>query len=234
VLTYGIDGEADVQGRLLRQEGACSWFAVRRPDSSAWFELVLNLPGKHNVLNALAAVAVARELGVADNALAQAFAGFQGIGRRLQVMGNLEISGSRALLIDDYAHHPREIACSLAAVRAGWPGRRIVLVFQPHRYTRTRDLFEDFTRVLSEVELLLLMDVYPAGETPIAGADGRSLSRAIRLRGRVDPVFVDDRAQITQLLPGLLRDGDVLLVLGAGDISSLAPELKRRYGENLH
>jgi UDP-N-acetylmuramate--alanine ligase len=234
VLTYGIDGESDVQGRLLRQEGARSWFAVRRPDSSAWYELVLNLPGKHNVLNALAAVAVARELGVTDDALAQAFARFQGIGRRLQVMGELVIGGRRALLIDDYAHHPREIACSLAAVRAGWPGRRIVLVFQPHRYTRTRDLFEDFTRVLSEVELLLLMDVYPAGETPIAGADGRSLSRAIRLRGLVDPVFVDDRAQITQLLPGLLRDGDVLLVLGAGDISSLAPELKRRYGENLH
>jgi len=234
VLTYGIDAEADIQGRLLRQQGKRTWFAVRTAGTEDWSEYELNLPGKHNVMNGLAAVAVARELEIDVNKVATGLTGFQGIGRRLQVVGDLRIDDKAVLLVDDYAHHPREIACTVEAVHAGWPGRRLVVIFQPHRYTRTRDLFEDFTRTLSEIDVLLLMDVYPAGEAPIAGADSRSLCRAIRLRGQVDPVFVEERDSLYGLLPGLLEDGDILLVLGAGDVSSLAPEIKRRYGGEVH
>jgi len=234
LLTYGIDAEADIQGRLLRQEGKRTWFAVRDAGSDDWTEYELNLPGKHNVLNALAAVAVARELGIEAGRIDDGLTGFQGIGRRLQVVGDLRIEDKSVLLIDDYAHHPREIDCSIEAVHAGWPGRRLVVIFQPHRYTRTRDLFEDFTRTLSTIDVLLMMEVYPAGEAPIAGADSRSLCRAIRLRGQVDPVFVEERDSLYGLLPGLLEDGDILLVLGAGDISSLAPEIRRRYGGEVH
>lgn len=229
VLTYGIEAPADLQGRLLRQEGKRTWFAVRRGEDEDWAEYELNLPGKHNVLNALAAIAVAGELGIARDAIARGLSGFQGIGRRMQVLGDIQVEDNRVLLIDDYAHHPREIACTVDAVRAGWPGRRLVVIFQPHRYSRTRDLFEDFSRVLSSVDALLIMDVYPAGEAPVAGADSRSLCRAIRLRGQVDPVFVERREALDALLPGLLKDNDILMILGAGDISSLAPELQRRY-----
>ncbi len=230
VLTYGIDAEADIQGRLLRQEGSRTWFAVRVAGADDWVEYELNLPGKHNVMNALAAVAVATELELDPRAIARGLTQFQGIGRRLQVLGRLDVDGNEVLLIDDYAHHPRELACTIEAVRHGWPGRRLVVIFQPHRYTRTRDLFEDFSRELSEVDVLLMTEVYPAGEAPITGADSRSLCRAIRLRGQVDPVFIEQRDAVFSLLPGLLADGDIVLLLGAGDISSLAPELKRRYG----
>lgn len=234
ILTYGIDAEADIQGRLLRQEGSRTWFAARHAGADEWLEYELNMPGKHNVLNALAAVAVATELNIDPDAVSRGLAGFQGIGRRLQVLGELDIDGKQVLLVDDYAHHPRELACSIDAVRHGWPGRRLVVVFQPHRYTRTRDLFEDFTRTLSDIDVLLMMEVYPAGEEKIAGADSRSLCRAIRLRGQVDPLFVEERESLYGLLPGLLADGDILLLLGAGDIGSLAPELKRRYDGELH
>lgn len=230
VLTYGIDAEADIQGQLLRQEGKRTWFAVSfRNGSDDRVEYELNLPGKHNVLNTLAAIAIAEELGIQRDVTARGLTGFQGIGRRLQVQGEIRIEGHTLLLVDDYAHHPREITCSVEAVRSGWPGRRLVAVFQPHRYTRTRDLFEDFSRTLSSIDVLLIMEVYPAGEAPIAGADSRSLCRAIRLRGQVDPVFIEQRDALYSVLPGLLADGDILLLLGAGDIASLAPELKRRY-----
>lgn len=231
IVTYGIDAEADIQGRLLRQEGKRTWFGVRQAGTDDWLEYELNLPGKHNVMNALAAIAVAAELNLDSKAVARGLTGFQGIGRRLQVLGNLSVDDKNVLLIDDYAHHPRELACTIEAVRHGWPGRRLVVIFQPHRYTRTRDLFEDFSRTLSEIDVLLMMDVYPAGETAIAGADSRSLCRAIRLRGQLDPVFVEQRESLYGLLPGLLETGDILLVLGAGDISSLGSELKRRYGD---
>ena len=234
VLTFGIDAEADIQGKLLRQEGKRTWFGVRSAGSDDWVEYELNLPGKHNVMNALAAVAVASELEMEPANVAKGLTGFQGIGRRLQVFGELQLDDKQVLLIDDYAHHPRELECSIEAVRHGWPGRRLVVIFQPHRFTRTRDLFEDFTRTLSEIDVLLMMEVYPAGEAPIAGADSRSLCRAIRLRGQVDPVFVEERDSLYGLLPGLLEDGDILLVLGAGDVSSLAPELQRRYGGEVH
>lgn len=231
ILTYGIDAEADLQGRLLRQSGSRSWFSAHRGTDDPGHEYELNLPGKHNVLNALAAIAVAGEMGVEHSAIARGLKDFQGISRRLQVLGEID---NNVLLIDDYAHHPSEISCTLEAVRAGWPDRRVVVVFQPHRYTRTRDLFEDFVQVLSRIDVLLMLDIYPAGETAIAGADSRSLCRAIRLRGQVEPVFVEERDELYSLLPGVLQANDLLLVLGAGDIGSLAPELKRRFTGAVH
>jgi UDP-N-acetylmuramate--alanine ligase len=183
------------------------------------------MPGRHNVLNALAAIAVATELGVSDAVIQQGLAGFEGIGRRLQVAGEVQTSAGSVLLIDDYAHHPSEIAPTLDAVRCGWPGRRLVVAFQPHRYTRTRDLFDDFIQILSDVDVLLLGEVYAAGETPISGADGRALCRGIRTRGQVDPVFVETITDLPGVLAGMLQDGDVLLTLGAGDIGAVATRL---------
>ena len=189
------------------------------------FPVELNLPGRHNVLNALAAVGVGLELGVSPEAVCRALAGFQGIGRRFVVKSVSDAQGRDLILVDDYGHHPRELAATIDAVRQGWPGRRLVLVFQPHRYTRTQEQFEDFVRVLSAADVLVLTEVYPAGEVPIPGADGRSLSRAIRLRGEVDPVFAETLAEVPRLLGNLLAKGDLLLTLGAGDIGGLAARL---------
>jgi UDP-N-acetylmuramate--alanine ligase len=229
VTTYGFDEQADVYATEVRHEGTRSHFRVHRSDRDNPLEVVLNLPGRHNVLNALAAISVARELDVEDAAIVRALSGFQGIARRSQNYGTHASPAGAVTIVDDYAHHPREIAATLQAVRASWPGRRLVVVFQPHRYTRTRDLFEDFSQVLSEVDALVMSDVYPAGEAPISGADGRTLCRAIRARGQVDPVFVDRLADLPAILPGVLADGDVLLVLGAGDIGALAPALAEKW-----
>jgi UDP-N-acetylmuramate--alanine ligase len=225
VITYGTHPNADVRASGVRQSGAQTQFRVHRPDHAGVLPITLNLPGLHNVLNALAAIAVATELGVPDAAIQQALAGFQGIGRRFQIAGEISTAAGRVLMIDDYAHHPRELAPTLAAVRAGWPGRRLVVVFQPHRYTRTRDLFDDFVQVLSEIDVLVLCEVYAAGESPIAGADGRALARGIRARGQVDPVFVEELETLPAILNDLLGDGDVLLTLGAGDIGAAAQRL---------
>jgi len=225
VITYGIDTAADVRASQLRQEGLQTHFLVQRPGHAQPMAVTLNLPGHHNVLNALAAIAIATELGVSDEAMRRALAEFQGIGRRFNLLGEIAVPAGQALLIDDYAHHPREIAPTLAAARAGWPGRRLVVVFQPHRYTRTHDLFDDFIEVLSTVDVLLLCEVYAAGEAPIVGADGRALARGIRARGQVDPVFVADLATLPALLGDILDDGDILLTLGAGDIGSAATRL---------
>ena len=225
VITYGIDADADVKATQVRQEGMQTHFVVQRPGHDESLPVTLNLPGRHNVLNALAAIAVATELGVADAAIQKALAEFQGIGRRFQMAGEVTTAMGKVLLIDDYAHHPREIAPTLAAVRTGWPERRLVVVFQPHRYSRTHDLFDDFIKVLSSVDVLVLGEVYAAGETPISGADGRALSRGIRARGQVDPVFVEELDTLPTVLKDLLQDGDVLLTLGAGDIGSVAARL---------
>jgi len=225
VTTYGFSEKADVFATDVRHQGPRTHFRVHRSDRDQALDVVLNLPGRHNVLNALAAISVARELDVDDAAVARALAGFQGIARRFQDYETLRSPAGPVHLIDDYAHHPREIAATVQAVRASWPDRRLVVVFQPHRYTRTRDLFEDFSQALSEVDALVMLDVYPAGEAPIGGADGRTLCRAIRARGRVDPVFVDRLDELPGILPGVLAAGDVLLVLGAGDIGTVAPEL---------
>lgn len=225
VLTYGITSDADLCARDISQHEITTRFTVTRRGRPDALDITLNMAGRHNVLNALAAIAVAQELGVDDAAIQRALAGFQGIGRRFQMYGEISTGAGKVLLIDDYGHHPREIAATVKAIRAGWPQRRLVVAFQPHRYSRTRDLFEDFAIVLSEVDVLALLEVYPAGEAPIAGADGRALSRAIRGRGKVEPMFVDDISQLSAALRGVLRDGDVLLTLGAGDIGAAATRL---------
>lgn len=230
VRTYGFDREADVRAVDLCHEGFRSLFSVRFADG-AELSVTLNLPGRHNVMNALAAVVVARELGVDDAAVARGLTGFAGIGRRFQLNGEVTLADGVVTLVDDYGHHPRELAATLDAARQCWPERRLVLAFQPHRYTRTRDLLDDFARELSAVEVLLVNEVYPAGEAPIAGADGRSLCRAVRARGAVDPVFVETVDELPSVLAGILRSGDVLLTMGAGSIGSVAAELRIRLAE---
>jgi UDP-N-acetylmuramate--alanine ligase len=229
VCSYGLEEGADVRAVDVVQDGMRMRFSIERRARPGSLPVTLNFPGRHNVLNALAAVAVASELGVADAAIRRALEGFQGIGRRLQRIGELETPAGRVTLVDDYGHHPREILATVEAVRGWWPGRRLVVVFQPHRYTRTRDLFEDFARVLSEVDALALLEVYPAGEAAIPGADGRALSRAVRARGRVDPVFLEAPGELVEALPDLLEDGDVVLVLGAGDVGALPAALVARW-----
>jgi len=224
VITYGIDADADVRAAAVQQQGMQTHFQVQRRGRDE-LSVTLNLPGRHNVLNALAAIAVATELGVSDAAIQKALAEFQGIGRRFQMAGEITTKAGKVLLIDDYAHHPREIAPTLAAVRAGWPERRLVVVFQPHRYSRTHDLFDDFIKVLSTIDVLVLGEVYAAGEAPLSGADGRALSRGIRARGHIDPVFVEELDTLPAVLNDLLQDGDVLLTLGAGNIGSVAARL---------
>src|ERR1700723_1146435 len=191
--------------------------------------VTLNLPGRHNVLNSLAAVAVATELEIADEAIQQALAHFQGIARRMQQLGEIQWPGGRALIVDDYGHHPTEVAATLEAARQAWPERRLVLVFQPHRYTRTRDLLDDFGRVLGECDVLLVTEVYPAGEAPIPGADGRAICRAVRSRGVMEPVFVERVDELAESLRGVLHDGDVILTMGAGNIGAVAQDLKSRF-----
>ncbi len=228
VLTYGTSEDCDARATDIVQDGLRTRFQVHLPTLGTPLPITLNLPGRHSVLNALAAIAVAHELGVAETAIRRALLNFQGIGRRFQPHGELQLpDGGHATVMDDYGHHPREIQAVLNALRGAWPERRLVLAFQPHRFTRTRDLFDDFAQVLSEVDTLILLDVYPAGEKPIPGADGRSLSRAIRVRGKVDPIFVERIADLPAALPGLLRDGDLLLMMGAGDIGAMAAQLGR-------
>ncbi|MBK9132263.1 MAG: UDP-N-acetylmuramate--L-alanine ligase [Gammaproteobacteria bacterium] len=225
LVTYGIAEQADFRAGNLVHEGSTSRFTVSRPGGQAPLEVRLNLAGRHNVLNALAAMAVAGELGVTDEAVLHGLLGFQGIGRRFQSYGEIAAPGGRVMMLDDYGHHPREIQAVIQAIRAGWPGRRLVLVFQPHRYTRTRDLFEDFSSVLSEADEVLMLEVYAAGEEPIPGVDARTLCRAIRARGRIEPVFVQDGAELARVLRATLVDGDILLTMGAGDIGALAGRL---------
>lgn len=225
VVTYGFSEDADFQISDFHQDGLVTQFRVLRPGRGEPLGVFLNLPGKHNALNATAAIAVAMEEGVSDPAIVQALMKFQGIGRRCQQHGNIARGGGEVLLVDDYGHHPREVAATVAALRAAWPQRRLVMVYQPHRYTRTSELYEDFVQVLSEADALLLMDIYSAGEEPIPGADGRSLCRSIRARGQVDPVFVESKYALPDILASVLRDGDVLLMQGAGDIGGLVTGL---------
>lgn len=234
VVTYGIDNlDADLQAGDIKQDGAITEFTVRAKGRANGVEnkglrVRLNLPGKHNVLNAMAAIAIARELEVEDAAILRALENFQGVGRRFHSYGEVALpKGGTALLVDDYAHHPREIAATVSATRAGWPQRRLVVVFQPHRYSRTRDLFDDFSEVLNAVDMLVLTDVYAAGEEPVPGADGRALSRSVRNRGKIEPVFVSNVRELPRALRGILQDGDVVLTLGAGDIGSVAGELQK-------
>jgi len=225
VITYGLAEDAQLRATdVANVDGRMRFVARGRGAPSLPVELAL--AGAHNVQNALAAIAVGREVGVADAAIARALAEFKGVGRRFQRYGDVALEGGGSFaLIDDYGHHPVEMAATLAAARESFPGRRIVLVFQPHRYTRTRDLFEDFVHVLSSVDALVLADVYPAGEAPIVAADGRALSRAVRVAGRVEPVFVEAVADVAETIRGVARDGDVVLTMGAGSIGTVAAQL---------
>ncbi len=224
VLTYGTRADADVRAIAIRHRHQVSHFMVQAP-GLADFEVSLNLPGLHNVMNALAAISVALQMGVSVARIQQALAHFQGIGRRFQVFDPCCANDCEFTLVDDYGHHPRELQATLQAVRDGWPGRRLLLVFQPHRYSRTRDSFDDFVSVLSEADTLLLTEVYAAGERPLPGADGRALSRAVRARGQNEPVFVEDLQDLPAVLSGMLRQGDMVLMMGAGDIGRMAEKL---------
>lgn len=228
MITYGFSEDADVRGADYQQRGGRSSFTVYRADASP-LQVTVNLPGKHNALNALAAIAVATDEGVSDAAIMAALEKFGGIGRRFEHLGAfaLEHQGNHGdvLLVDDYGHHPSEVAVTIAAARAGWPDRRIVMAFQPHRYSRTRDLFDDFVNVLSDVDVLLLLDVYSAGEAPVNGADSRALARAIRMRGQMEPIYVGDRAELYKVLADVLQPGDMLLAQGAGNIGAIARDL---------
>lgn len=223
-ITYGFSESADVRAIDFTQKVGQSEFTALRKGKPP-LRITLNLPGKHNVLNALAAIVVATEEGIADAVIQRALLKFEGVGRRFQLLGEMTHYNKRALVIDDYGHHPREIQVVLEALRAGWSERRLVMVFQPHRYTRTKALFEDFVSILSLVDVLILLDVYSAGEAPIPGADSRTLAFSIRSRGRVDPIFIADKRELSGVLETTLEDNDVLLMQGAGDISALAMEL---------
>ncbi len=222
LVTYGMDEDAEVSAVDIRYETTRTHFTLRQAGVDD-LEITLNLSGAHNVRNALAGIAVARELGVPDVSIQASMCEFAGIARRFQVYGDRRLAEGRIFMIDDYGHHPSEVRAVLNAIRSGWPGRRLVMIFQPHRYSRTHDLFEEFVKVLSdEPDALILLDVYSAGEAPIAGAEAKDLSRAIRARGRLDPILTGSMVEIETLLPGLLRDGDVLLTMGAGDIGNVA------------
>lgn len=223
-ITYGYSEDADIQVRDFVQEGSRSRFQLRLQDGSV-LAIQLNLPGRHNALNAAAAVAVAVEDNIPAQAITDALSQFAGVGRRFQQYGEYETGHGKALLVDDYGHHPTEVKATLASARSAWPDRRLVMIFQPHRYTRTRDLYDDFVEVLSKVDALILLDVYSAGEEVIPGADGRNLCRSIRQRGVVDPIYVATPAEVPAILAGVLKDGDVVMTQGAGNVGQLSRKL---------
>ena len=227
--TYGLDDTADIYATDIENVGAQMKFTVHvqmKGHEQEPFEVVLNMPGRHNVLNALAAIGVALEVGASVEAIQKGLLGFEGVGRRFQKYGDIKLpNGGTALLVDDYGHHPVEMAATLAAARGAYPEKRLVLAFQPHRYTRTRDLFEDFTKVLNTVDALVLTEVYAAGEEPIAAADSRALARAIRVLGKLEPIYCENVADLPQMLLNVLQDGDVVLNMGAGSINRVPSAL---------
>jgi UDP-N-acetylmuramate--alanine ligase len=231
VVSYGFGERADVRAAAVERMGLKTRFTVESKERSGPLEVELNLPGVHNVLNSLAAVAVAAELEIADAPLLKALAEFSGVDRRLQVQGTVATAAGRVTFVDDYGHHPTELAATIAAARDAWPGRRLVVCFQPHRYTRTLSLIDDFAQVLSTVDALILTNVYSAGETPLAGADGKSLARAVRVRGAVEPIFIEDLSELAATLSQILKADDVVLTLGAGSIGAVAPTLPRVLAE---
>ncbi len=225
VLTYGLTDEADIWAENIQYQGDKVIFDVNLPGGEVLEGVVLPLAGRHNVLNALAALGVANELGVKGYVINHALKNFQGIDRRMQNYGSVTVGGRRVMLIDDYGHHPSEVQATISAIKNGWPDRRLVVAFQPHRYSRTRDLFEDFTQVLCGLEVLILSEVYAAGEAPIPGANGRALARAVRNRGKTDPIFIEDVTTLPDVLSGILQDEDILLTLGAGNVGVVAASL---------
>jgi UDP-N-acetylmuramate--alanine ligase len=232
MVTYGFDPAANVYAEnVLAADGQMRFDCVRVNGSISRLAVTLNLPGRHNVLNALAAIAVASELGIADAAIVKSLAEFKGVGRRFQRYGEVPLaSGGCVTLVDDYGHHPVEMRATLAAARGAFPGRRLLLAFQPHRYTRTRDCFDDFVKVLSGVDALVLAEVYAAGEQPIVAADGRALARALRVAGKVEPIFVEAVGDLPQAILDAARDGDVVMTMGAGSIGAIPGQLAAGIG----
>lgn len=224
VISYGFSEDADIRATNYQQDGGVSYFTVEM-DGQPPLDMSVNLPGQHNVLNALAGVAVATDEGIDGEAICKALAEFAGIGRRFEQLGDLTTAAGNMVLVDDYGHHPSEVKATISAMRTGWPDKRLVMVFQPHRYSRTRDLYEDFVEVLSEVDCLLLLDVYSAGESPIISADSKSLARSIRQRGQIEPIYVSDIAMLPSLLAAQLQDGDMVITQGAGNIGMVARDL---------
>ena len=227
VITYGCNADADYRLMDYQQHGASGEFTVQRPGGKSPLALRLNLPGLHYALNATAVVAMATDEGVDDQAIVAGLANFAGVGRRFEMHGELSGPVGRFMLVDDYGHHPTEVQANITAVRNGWPDRRLVMVYQPHRYSRTRELYEDFVRVLSQVDVLVLLDVYSAGEEPIAGADGRALAGSIRQRGVLDPIFAEDLDTVTELLSHVLQHNDLVLVQGAGNVSRVVAQIEQ-------
>jgi UDP-N-acetylmuramate--alanine ligase len=231
MLTYGESEDADVRITAIRANGARTEFSVNLPNQKQTLDINLNLTGKHNVLNATAAIGIAWELGVKPDAIQVALAEFSGIGRRFQISDDVKVPAGKVMHIDDYAHHPNEIRATVEGIRAAWPDKRLTVVFQPHRYTRTRDLFEDFSQVLSEVDALILTEVYAAGEKRIQDADGRALARSIRVRGKIDPVFVEELDALDEIVDSVLQDGDIFLTIGAGSIGAWSAEFLTQHGQ---
>jgi len=224
-LTYGFSEDADFRIENLSQHGGETRFEVFHRETSNRLPITLNMPGRHNALNATAALAVAVDEGLELAAIKQGLENFSGVGRRFDVQGVFPLGDGEIMLVDDYGHHPTEVAATILALREGWPDKRLVMLFQPHRYSRTSDLYDDFVDVLCEVDVLLLLEVYAAGEKKIAGADSRSLGRSIRLRGKVDPIFVQDEADVLGILEGIVADGDIVVTQGAGSVGALAKQL---------
>lgn len=231
VITYGFNITADIWADDIKHVGMTTRFNIYRKNGRV-FEVNLSLPGNHNILNSLAATAVALECGIPEETICKALANFKGVGRRLQSHGELKINENKITLLDDYGHHPREIGVCLKALRHAWPNRRLVLTFQPHRFTRTKDLFDDFADVLSCADALLLMEIYPAGEKPISGIDSRSLARNIRQRGKVEPIFIENVEDLIKVLHHVLKDGDILLMQGAGNIGNAITRLKEEFSSH--
>lgn len=228
ILTYGLNEGNDFRAINVKQSQIHSEFDVIRPGYEKPLHIRLHIPGIHNVLNATAVIAVATDEGLSDEAIQQGLENFQGVGRRFQVYGNFPVGTGEAMLVDDYGHHPREVQAIVRAVRDGWPDRRLVMVYQPHRYTRTRDLYEDFVDVLSTVDALILLEVYSAGEDAIPGADSRHLCRSIRARGIIEPIFVETVDGVADIIKDLVRAGDIVITQGAGNVGVLSPELAKR------
>jgi UDP-N-acetylmuramate--alanine ligase len=228
ILTYGFDESNGFRVLNIKQDKMQSSFEVLRPGVDKPLAIKLNIPGVHNILNATAVVAVATDEGLSDSAIQDGLANFAGVGRRFQVYGNYPVGDGEVMLVDDYGHHPREVAATIKAIRDGWPDRRLVMVYQPHRYTRTRDLYEDFVDVLSTVDALVLLEVYSAGEDPIPGADGRHLSRSIRARAAVEPIFVEGIDGVPGVIKDIVQPGDIVITQGAGNVGVLAGELAKR------
>jgi UDP-N-acetylmuramate--alanine ligase len=227
-ITYGFSKNADFRITNLSQKKETTEFEVQQRNKKKPIKIKLNMPGKHNALNATAAIVIASDEGIKDKDIKSGIKNFSGVGRRFEVQGDFSVGDGSVMLIDDYGHHPTEVAATIKALRDGWPKNRLVMIYQPHRYSRTKDLYEDFVDVLSGVDVLLLLEVYSAGEKKIAGADSRSLCRSIRLRGKVDPVYVQKEADVHGVLQGLIRAGDIVLTQGAGSVGALSKEIARK------